>query len=374
LPAMPGISITMDQARAGTLFSHFLDSLPGGRESRIHIIADSDADGLPGAAILVRALNHDGYEYVTAEPRRKFESAWTPEVRERLTKRHLDALVVIDLGTRSTELLASVPTLLIDHHAPSGVPGYATLISSYGSEPTATSGLLAYWCSLALAPGLSDELLWLAAISLLSDLGDKAPFTELARAKSLFGAAALKELTALINAPRRSAAGDAAPALNLLLTAQSPKQILKTESPELAALRKAKEEVADAITTARRARPYFTKAHRDELGADLAAIRVDSPCQVHPLVAQMWRGRLPKSVVFGVNTGFRPGFVHFSGRAPGGIQLLRFLRHRTPAGADDSYGGGHDQAAGGALRIPIWNKFASDLGFGPELQVEVEGK
>jgi single-stranded-DNA-specific exonuclease len=89
---------------------------------------------------------------------------------------------------------------------------------------------------------------------------------------------------------------------------------------------------------------------------------------VHPLVAQTWRSRFPKSVVLGVNTGFRPGFVHFAGRAPAGIPWLRFLRDRAPAGSGETYGGGHDQAAGGALPVDVWNAFASDLGFGAELQ------
>lgn len=359
----------MDQAAAGALFCRFLAALPKARDSRIHILTDSDADGLPAAAILVRALHHAGYAQAAAEPRRKFENAWMPDVRERLAACNPDALLVVDLGSRSGPLLPGLPTLLIDHHAPRGTAPDATVISAYGAEPTATSGLLAYWCALALTPDLADDLLWLAAISLLSDLGDKAPFPELARARTLFGATALKDLTALLNAPRRSAIGDARPALDLLLTGASPKQILATDSPQLAALRRAKEEVAAALAEAREARPYFATAHRDELGADLIALRVDTPCQVHPLIAQTWRTRFPKSVILGVNTGFRAGFVHFAGRAPAGVHLLHFLRTRTPDGADENYGGGHDQASGGALPITVWNRFAADLGFGPELQV-----
>jgi single-stranded-DNA-specific exonuclease len=71
-----------------------------------------------------------------------------------------------------------------------------------------------------------------------------------------------------------------------------------------------------------------------------------------------------------VNIGFRAGWVHFSGRAPDGVNLIRFLADHRPEGADHSYGNGHDQAAGGALKVSIWNRFIEELGFGSELQVE----
>ena len=96
---------------------------------------------------------------------------------------------------------------------------------------------------------------------------------------------------------------------------------------------------------------------------------MDTPCQVHPLVAQTWRGRFKDSIVMGVNFGFRPGYVHFSARGPKGVNVIEFLREHTPAGADQGYGNGHDQASGGAVPAASWNDFASDLGFGPELQL-----
>ena len=105
----------------------------------------------------------------------------------------------------------------------------------------------------------------------------------------------------------------------------------------------------------------------------MIAVRMDTPCQVHPLVAQIWRPRFPKAVVFGVNVGFRPGFVHFAGRAPKNVNLVMFLRAHTPAGADGTFGGGHDQASGGALPVALWNPFAKEMGWGPELQVTEAG-
>ena len=359
----------MDSMEAGRVFTEFLAELPKGKATRIHIFTDADADGLPAAALLARALRAAGDGQVTAEARRKFENAWMPEVHARLAAREPEALLLVDLGTRPDAVLPGVPTLLVDHHAPFGTPPGAVLLTSYGAEPTATSGLLALWCAAAIAPEVAHELQWLAGISLLSDLGDKAPFAELEESKTRFGTTALKDLTALLNAPRRSAEGDASVALELLLRAETPKAVMKSDDPAMAALRAAKAETSAALAEARKTAPKFSTKWKKELGADMAMVRISTPCQVHPLVAQTWRGQLRGAVVFGVNTGFRPGYVHFSGRAPAGVNLLRFLREHTPAGADGTFGGGHDQASGGALPVALWNEFATEMGFGREMQV-----
>ncbi len=173
----------MDRTEAGRIFCEFLAGLAHGTDTRIHIFTDADADGLPAAALLVRALQAAGYLGVTAETRRKFENAWMPEVHARLAEREPQALLLVDLGTRPDPVLPGVPTLLIDHHAPFGTPPGAVLLTSYGTEPTATSGLLALWCAQAIAPAAADDLQWMAGVSLLSDLGDKAPFAELEESK-----------------------------------------------------------------------------------------------------------------------------------------------------------------------------------------------
>ncbi len=358
------------QADAAIRFAAFLDALPAGRASRIHILCDSDCDGLPAGALLVRALTLAGYTQVSIEAKRKGESAWNPEVLERLAGREPQALFVLDLGSRGDAMLAGVPTLLIDHHLPGGIPPGAVLITGYGTEPTPTTGLLVYWCVRGI---LTEEqrapLLWLAALSILSDLGDKAPFEELAEARKTWPTGPMRDAVTLLNAPRRTASADASEALAALLGAESPKQISSGALPQTAGLRAAKEEVAIALALAKKAAPKFSRKYRDTLGADLVALRMDTPCQVHPLVAQTWRGRFKDSIVMGVNFGFRPGYVHFSARGPKGVNVIQFLREHAPAGADQGYGNGHDQASGGAVPVASWNDFATDLGFGPELQL-----
>ncbi len=114
-----------------------------------------------------------------------------------------------DLGSRAQSILPGIPMLLIDHHRPAGIPPGAELITGYDEEPTPTSGLLAYWCGQGVVA--IDDLDWIAAISLLSDIGDHAPFAVLAGAKQRWKITPLRDATTLLNAPRRSASGDARP-------------------------------------------------------------------------------------------------------------------------------------------------------------------
>ena len=365
------------EQEVGAGFVRWVKSLSLAGATRIHIVCDSDADGLPAGALLVRTLRAAGFVQVTAEPRRKGESAWGAELLDRARSFAPDALIIADLGSRDGDLLPGVPTLLLDHHCPIGLPPGALLLTGYGTgaedgdgKDIPTTGLMAFWCAVALLGEAQVEpWLWLAGISLLSDLGDKAPFPELARAKKIFGGGSLRDATSLLNAPRRTSSGNADSALRLLLQADSPKQLLSGEFPETAELLAAKAEIAQALASSRKLPPRFSTRARPELGADLVAIRMHTACQVHPLIAMQWRSRFPRSVVFGVNTGYRPGWVHFSGRAPAGVNLLEFLARHRPDGADPSYGLGHNQASGGALPIPIWNRWAEEVGFGPEMQV-----
>ena len=373
----------VDLARqSGESFMAWLASLPKGREALLYVVCDFDGDGLPAGALIMRALSAAGYSGVSGECRRKGESAWGPEIAERLKLRAasegIDGLIVTDLGSRDGEILSGTPLLLIDHHRPIGQPSDSTLITSYGAgdpagdgKDVATSGLLCWWCARALVgEALAADWLWLAGISILSDLGDKAPFTELTAAKARFGGGALRDATSLLNAPRRTNEGRADAALALLMKATGPKDVTSGIYAETFLLTQAKLEVAEALAYARKQPPRFSKAVREELGADLVAIRMHTGCQVHPLVAQQWRGRFSKSVVFGVNTGYRPGWVTFSGRAPAGVNLIEFLARHRPPEADNSYGLGHNQASGGALPVAVWNRWIREIGFGDEMVVD----
>jgi single-stranded-DNA-specific exonuclease len=321
------------------------------------ILGHFDADGLAAAAILQRGLARAGH---APEVRivGKGEQPWSDAMRAELAERRPGGLVVADLGVREGPLLPGTPTVVVDHHVPTGTPGDATVISGHGLEPEPTSALLGLWCARGL--GDADDLLWLAAIGLIGDMAEGSGFAEMAEAQRRFGKTALREAVSLINAPRRTAEADASPALALLLKCDSPKELLGGVHPETAALVAAKAEVRAAMEAAKRVAP--------KVRGEVALVPLASPCQIHPLIAQQWRGRLNDKVVIAANRAYRPGWVHFAARTASGRDLIQFLAERRPPGADAHYGSGHRQATGGALRHADWNAFISALGF-PEEQI-----
>jgi single-stranded-DNA-specific exonuclease len=234
---------------------------------------------------------------------------------------------------------------------PRGEPE-AVLISGYGADPIPSTSLLAYRCLSTVAK--VDDLLWIAALGMIGDYGEKAPFPELAEARGRYKPKALREATSLINAPRRTAAGDARAALDLVLRAGAPEEVVADEG---GALQAARDEVKGELDAARKIAPRFA--------GPVALIELDSPCQIHPLIAQSWTGRLRRQIVIAANRGFRPGFVHFAARTASGQNLVAFLRERAPPGAaaDSAYGGGHEGASGGALSLDDWATFKRGLGF-----------
>lgn len=325
----------------------------------IVVLSHFDADGLAAAATLTRALRKADR---TAEPLviGKTGSPWESDSRDQLAKLRPAGLIVADLGTRAEPVLPGCPTLIIDHHVPTGEPEGAVTISGNGLDPEPTSALLAWWAAGAL--GDQTDLLWLAAVGLIGDMADEYGFPELAEAQARWGKTALRDATSLINAPRRTALADAGPALRLLLDADGPKRITKGEDADAEALRAAKAEVRVAMDEGKRVPPLVV--------GDVALIRLNSPCQIHPLIAQQWRGRLKDKIVIAANRGYRAGWVHFAARSASGRDLIAFLAEHRPAGADGRYGNGHAQATGGALPVASWNEFIASLGM-PQAQVDV---
>ncbi|WP_342105706.1 phosphoesterase [Methylobacterium sp. SI9] len=339
------------------------------------VLCHDDADGLSAGAILGRAFDRagDGPWRGSALVRvvGRGESAWSQALRDELAARKPGGLVVTDLGVQAGAILPGVPMVLVDHHIPRAwpEPADATVISGHADAPIPTSSLLAFACAAALpltGSGGVEDLAWLAGIGLVGDLGDRGATGDfpdiMGPLRKAHTAKALREAVSLVNAPRRSASGDARPALRLLLKATGPADIIDGTDPDAASLRAARAEVKAALEAARSVPPLFA--------GPVALIHCDSPCQIHPLVAQSWTGRLRRQVVIGANAGFRPGFVHFAARSAAVPDLITFLEERAPPlGPDDQFAQGHRRATGGQIRVETWNRFVADLGFGPEARV-----
>ena len=324
------------------------------RGKPVWVLGHNDADGLAATALFARGFGAAGWDVRTRIVGRG-ESAYSDEIRAELRGAVAGGVVITDLGVRPDLPIPGVPTVVVDHHVPGAAPAGATVITGFGMEPIPTSSLLAYWCAGVLAD--AAPWLWIAAVGMIGDMAEDAGFAEMAEARR-FGVTALRAAASLVNAPRRTAAGDASAALRLLMTADGPKAITAGESAEARALAAAKAEVKAELDQARRVAP--------RVRGGVALIEFSSAAQIHPLIAQQWRGRLKGEVVLAANTGYRPGWVHFAVRSAADRDLIAFLAEHRPPGADEAYGNGHRAATGGALRPADWAVFLQGLGFGGE--------
>ena len=344
---------TFDAARHA--FNAFFDSLARG--ARTVALHDSDADGVTSGVVWQRAFERAGFAQVMRVVPDRERNAWTPANRERVRACAPQSLFVLDLGSQEEPIIENVPTCFIDHHRPEGVPPRATLISAYSWEPIPNTSLLV-WTLCAKITDTSD-LDWIAAIGTLSDLGDRAPFEMLAVAKRKYRIKYLKEATVLINAARRGSTYNPEVAARALLQHKDPHALVNSDTDEVQQLRFAREEVKAAMYEAKKAAPVFA--------GRVALVRMSSPCQIHPLIAQIWRTRLPNYIVIAANEGYLPNRVNFSARSAANVNVLDFLREIELREGEGYHGHGHDQASGGSLPIERWNELLAKLGFSSEV-------
>lgn len=331
------------------------------RGAHVVCVHDSDADGVTSAVVWQRAFERLGFTRLTRIIPDRYRDAWSPTNRQRAADAKPDALFILDLGTRGEPLVEGVPSCIIDHHHPDGIPPGTLVLSAYGEEPTPNTSIMTWELCNALVD--IRDLEWIAAIGAISDLGERAPFPLIAGAKARHTGKVLREVTALINAARRASRYDPETAARILLTYDSPEALLMSRSDDLRELRNAREEVNAELARAKTAAPKFSK--------NVALIRVRSRCQVHPLIAQIWRSRLPKYVVIVANEDFLPGRVNFSARSVGSVSARELLASIELPPGEGSYAHGHDHASGGSLPPERWNALLAALGFAEESYMQV---
>jgi single-stranded-DNA-specific exonuclease len=118
------------------------------------------------------------------------ETPWSDPITTELRSANRGLLIVTDLGVRAEQVLAGVPTILIDHQVSPGTPEGAIVISVVREEPTPSSSLLACSCMQALVD--IDDLVWLVGLGIIGDYGEKAPFAELSETRRRHGSKALR--------------------------------------------------------------------------------------------------------------------------------------------------------------------------------------
>lgn len=336
---------------ARAVFANIFEALPAQNVVAMH---DVDADGIAAAVTFENVLERAGKAVTIVAPDRE-RNAWAPSNRRRLSDLKPEFLFVMDLGSRNEKVL-EVPACFIDHHRPEGVFAGDVLISGYEWNPIPNTSWMIYELGSAICD--VEGLDWIAAIGTLSDLGDKAEWPVLKVAKKKYGAKWLREATTLVNAPRRASHFRPEAAVDALREHPDPKSLCESESASVRELRAARAEVAAALDEGKKAAPTFA--------GNVALVRVHSPCQIHPLIAQIWRSRLPKFHVIVANDQYIAGRVNFSARSSGAQSVLDFLKSIPLSDGEGHFGHGHDAASGGSLPVARWNELLEKIGFSAE--------
>ncbi len=328
-------------------FLAFIDGLPDGK---VVVLADGDVDGLGAACLVWDAVGSRERSFLTPP---KGRNAFGDEAAALVAAQNPGSLFVLDLGINDRVIAPGVPTLLLDHHHPRGEPEGATVLSGYGLDPVPTSSLLAFHVAG------NEANAWKANIGNQGDMGPSDFALDDERAsgtKRAFDAA-----KSLLNSAKRSSDPDQAvpAAFRIFAAAKSPKEVVEATGPDADVLRRFADEVKRELNEAKRNGPKFSKTE------PVAMIRFSSPARVHPLIAQSWRGRLPKFAIMAANDGYVPGRTNFSMRGNAGIDLLALLaRYGEMLGIDEpEYGHGHHAATGGSLPTETFDRLIVAMGF-----------
>ena len=352
---IPNTTPNIESARQA--LNSFLERTP--KTARVVCLHDTDADGITAGVLWQRAMERLEYSNLARIVPDRERNAWTPENKRRVAESNPDALFVLDLGNQPHDVVENVRTCFIDHHRPGETRDDQTLISAYSWNPVPNTSLIVNELFAPLVD-LSD-LDWIAAIGAFSDLGERAPFEIIETTKKKYTAKYLKEATALINAVRRASDSNPEAAARALLNHSNPKELVLSSDDDVNSMKAAREEVKAAMNEAKKSAPIFA--------GQVALIRVHSRCQIHPLIAQIWRGRLSKYIVIAANDGYIDGRINFSCRASGETNVLQFLRDIKLSDGEGNFGNGHDGASGGSLPPARWNELLQKIGFAPEVGV-----
>ncbi|GAA6039530.1 hypothetical protein JCM8097_008370 [Rhodosporidiobolus ruineniae] len=360
-------------------------------KQRVLLVPDKDADGLSSGLILslaLRALSHPA-DLISVYHLPRGINIHAAQAQEEMLASFPSSggptrAIVLDQGSRpGPPLLPPEKTkvLILDHHLSDTFPEHSTVLSACHSLPVATTSILTYCLACELVPALAAESSpagMAALLGVYGDLGSNKPNfsssdepwpSRLAAIEKRLTKSALGKAVALLNAPRRTPQFNVADAYAAIEDAakeggEGVKGILKD-----ARLLEAKERTSAETSRWQGAPPTFSK------DGSIAVIKVDSGYQIHPVIATRWCGTLRKAktlvCVMCANTGYTPGYVHFSCRAPRRsssddsssppVDLIAFLRSLRPAcnalapgwsaRVGEDFARGHREATGGIIPV-----------------------
>jgi len=317
------------------------------------VLSHVDADGLCAATIFKRFLDRAGVPYRHVWPD-KGENAYSPGTLKRLRDLRPSALVVLDLGVMEEEIVPGVPALFIDHHRPYGRPAGALVVSSYGEDPTPPTTYVTYDALAGISSGLED-LAWLCAVGTTGDVGTGFVFEHKECATRQFRRKDVVDAEVLVNSAKRASAYDVGTAADLLAGAKTLDDLVRRDSPAVAALGRYRSEVNSEVRRCRHEGPHFLWR--------VAVIPFKSRCDIQGLIVEPWRRRLGKYFVIAANFGYIEGKVAYVIRTQLDTSVIDFMESLKPPGYAGHVVFGHDRAGSGIVDRELWEALAERMGF-----------
>ncbi|KAF2146143.1 uncharacterized protein K452DRAFT_315394 [Aplosporella prunicola CBS 121167] len=349
------------------------------------IVPDKDVDGLTSGAILLKTLTLLGLEpeLIHTHLLQKGRNIHDESERVAMAAHEPSYIFILDQGSRKAPPLIDTPHkgLVIDHHfaLDDEFPEGTQHVTACHYPPVATSSLLTYHLCSALHEDVQTTCDWLCVMGTHGDLGNSLkwdpPFPNMERTFKKYTKKALNEAISLLNAPRRTAAFSVPIAWEALTNATCPKDVLGNQG-----LKEARAEVNAEVERCARAAPKFSADGR------IAVFRIESPAQIHPVIATRWAGFLSSSkleVVLVANEGYLPDMVNFSCRVPRSarsreppiniIEVLRDVANQAPdptlrARLGESFARGHKEASGGIVPTDEFEELMACLEIGKKLE------
>lgn len=345
------------------------------------IVPDKDADGLSSGVILQKSLILLGLkpELIKVHFLHKGSSIHDETERTAMSNHRPSYVFILDQGSRKSAPVVEGEhqALIIDHHwaLEDDFPSGSQHVTACDSPPVATTSLLTYTICSGLQEDVASSCDWLCVVGTHGDLGNTLkwapPFPDMTAAFKLHTKKTLNEVVSLVNAPRRTAAFNVVTAWDALSSAANPKDILSN-----ALLLKARAEVNAEVERCTHTAPQFSSDGR------IAVFRINSPAQIHPVIATRWAGHLQSSkleVILVANQGYLPDMVNFSCRIPRCVRdrnppvnIIQTLQQLADQAKDstlrarlgESFARGHKEASGGIVPTAEFEEFVEILEIG----------
>ncbi|KIV79824.1 hypothetical protein PV11_07371 [Exophiala sideris] len=368
----PAPQVAIDQARA-----LIKECAASGKKTLI--VPDKDADGLSSGVTLYRTLTALGLDesMIDVHLVQKGSNIHVQSEREAMAAKDPAYIFVLDQGSVAAPPVVDLPntkSIIIDHHLSDHFPEGAQVVSACHYRPVSTTSLLIYEICKTLAEGIESSCAYLACIGTHGDLGNTLkwapPFPDMKEAFKIHTKKSINDAVSLVNAPRRTAKYDVITAWSALLNSTDPKTLLDNGR-----LQSARAEINAEVELNTHTPPKFSADGR------IAVLRINTPAQVHPVIATRWAGYLNSKaleIVVCANSGYLPGMVNFSCRIARcartrdpPVNIIESLKAAAALSTDglrdrlgESFARGHKEASGGVVPVEAFEELMQLLKVG----------